>query len=676
MPPSASVENTAGRRADTGRWTIVLFAVALYEALYVGGGIFHTTAPNVIGIAGFLAILVVGTPQLAIWNRFTFRIAAWPLAALLVACLVHPGATEFTDLTKFSLFYVLIIVFSSTLREPVHRTPLFSFYRFLVIVPLAASVVIGGDQNVLGDVRMAGLFVNGNSLALLALLLPSILPPEASRTQRLAVDICALAIIIMTRTSGALLAYVLGASLGRLNARRAIVFACLGLVVAVLVILNFHEVLGALSHSRATERVALQAQAIADASSDLRSGAIDFGTMSREYGASVLSGVWRLVHWSRILDTFAHGGWDVWSFGFGPGSAHLQLEKLPHNDYLRVLYEQGVVGLVAFGAFYLSVLRRIAPHCRTVVIAYLIYSLSENNLDNFLFSALFSLMIATNLSALPQQHLSRSRRRWRGFAPVALSLVLLASCGSRCDVDSHATPAPAAVAVNSLQTVLGDMFGEHEGIPHGVPDSLDWKRVPRLRLQRIPNGFNAITAWGQIYEDENGIAATNTRVELRHLRTYVLLRSDGHWHEVQHPGALIGKAYREDFRMDVGDATLPPDVRVKGEQLAAKLVAGRNYHFYPPRRAAIDPSDVRGVFVTVQARLVVDDSTKADDRERARLLLSVGADAYTSRDAPYSKDSNRGIGLGRFKYVTREWRAFNMITLPAEEARRVPPPLE
>lgn len=68
---------------------------------------------------------------------------------------------------------------------------------------------------------------------------------------------------------------------------------------------------------------------------------------------------------------------------------------------------------------------------------------------------------------------------------------------------------------NSLETIISDMQGLHEGRMHGVPDSDDWARGPRLGMGNNPGNFRAIIAWGQVYEAAEGNPATNSRVKIK-----------------------------------------------------------------------------------------------------------------------------------------------------------------
>jgi hypothetical protein len=80
--------------------------------------------------------------------------------------------------------------------------------------------------------------------------------------------------------------------------------------------------------------------------------------------------------------------------GFGIGSSPQILGKLPHNEYLRMLFEQGLLGLGLFLFTWSKLIRTAHPEVRYVGIIIAIYSFSENNLDNFPFMALFVLCLS------------------------------------------------------------------------------------------------------------------------------------------------------------------------------------------------------------------------------------------------------------------------------------------
>ena len=208
----------------------------------------------------------------------------------------------------------------------------------------------------------------------------------------------------------------------------------------------------------------------------------------------------------------------------------------------------------------------------------------------------------------------------------------------------------------------------------GVPDSYSWASGPEA-VTKFPTNFSAFMAWGQVYEDRQGNPATNSRVQLANLEAWVLRHSTGVWERVQATTAMEGGAFREDF---TGNQANPADERAELDgSTSVTAGGGRNYHFWVPGgRASVPSSDISGMVVTVDTRLVLDDERKRDDRGSARYLVGVGADLwldlFVGHDPPRTI---RGLGLGRMIRVTSEWRTATFTTLDGSELQAHPPPL-
>ena len=67
---------------------------------------------------------------------------------------------------------------------------------------------------------------------------------------------------------------------------------------------------------------------------------------------------------------------------------------LPHNEYLRMLFEQGIVGFLLFIFVWYRIIMTAPREVRYIGLIVAIYSFSENNLDNFPFMALFILCLS------------------------------------------------------------------------------------------------------------------------------------------------------------------------------------------------------------------------------------------------------------------------------------------
>ena len=229
---------------------------------------------------------------------------------------------------------------------------------------------------------------------------------------------------------------------------------------------------------------------------------------------------------------------------------------------------------------------------------------------------------------------------------------------------------------NSIDEIVNDMKLPHEARPHGVPDDMSWSKKPRIAMGNEPGDWTAMITWGQVYESAAGNKATNTRVEIRNIQAWYLSKKDNKWHLWQKTKAVNGAAYREDFAHDTNkpaDLEVTPDCTV-----TITCGDGYNFHFWPTTgRVSIDPDDIAGVFSTVQARLVLDNAEGPDDRDQAEYLLSMGADYWVALDTGWNYwKTNGDCGIGRFKYVTEDWKAFNMHTMTEKEIRKNPPPIE
>lgn len=253
---------------------------------------------------------------------------------------------------------------------------------------------------------------------------------------------------------------------------------------------------------------------------------------------------------------------------------------------------------------------------------------------------------------------------FKRFLLLLISMLLLGSC--------MAQSAPADIP-NSIDIVVSDMKLPHEGLPHGVPVSYGWQAKPEMEHGNAPGTFQAMIPWGQLYVDANGNPAKNTRVEIRNMQAYMLSKKDGKWHLLSESKQVQGAAYVEDF---VHDAHKPADLRTESDgSISVTAGGGYNFHFWGTR-VVIDPSDVAGIFATVQARLVVGDASLPDDLTQARYLLSVGGDYWSTLDAKWDDfKTNHGIAIGRFRYVRPQWQSFNMTTVPEATLRLNPPPL-
>lgn len=109
-------------------------------------------------------------------------------------------------------------------------------------------------------------------------------------------------------------------------------------------------------------------------------------------GSTDLSGFFRLIHWTNIWDIYSSGSLGTLIFGYGPGQTPslTYAEMVPHNDYLRILVEYGLINFAIFVCFLVYVRGALkTPPARVLFVVLCIYFFSENLLDSFTSMTLF-----------------------------------------------------------------------------------------------------------------------------------------------------------------------------------------------------------------------------------------------------------------------------------------------
>jgi O-antigen ligase len=124
---------------------------------------------------------------------------------------------------------------------------------------------------------------------------------------------------------------------------------------------------------------------------------VQFASLSYErlyhyLGTTDLSLAFRIKHWHDLIDILASAPIFNSVFGMGVG-ASIRLSQAilpPHNDYLRMLFECGIVTFVGFVALLAIMLAKLGRRWETIpFLAIALYLFSENLVDNFLAMAVF-----------------------------------------------------------------------------------------------------------------------------------------------------------------------------------------------------------------------------------------------------------------------------------------------
>ena len=246
-----------------------------------------------------------------------------------------------------------------------------------------------------------------------------------------------------------------------------------------------------------------------------------------------------------------------------------------------------------------------------------------------------------------------------------------------------------AVSGSAIDQVIADMSSPSEAMV--IDPRFDWQYNPKITMHAprgdaIPSWWtgdrptwtSAVLSWFTAFEAQ-GNKATNTRVQLKDLRFYVLSESTRKWTQVDLSAAPDLNLWKYPF-----DYAAPASGSgVRKESVGGISVKPKypNFHHGWGNAKSINPQDVRAVFATIDFRLGVDDAAKADDRAQARYVVDVGADYYPDMKLKWSLNYAPGVGNGRMMLATPDWRTATMLVpnknygSTMAEMKTNPPPL-
>lgn len=395
FPAPAWAWSAGGETPDGEKlWSWIGWAFALYWALVAASALTHQHGLNTIG-----GVLILATLAWALLERLWVKVDAAVLAAvaamLLPAAQMLLGATQSGQAIFKYESLCAVIAISRLLRLPLASR---LQKRWLLAAPVLLILMISvalPPGAAADEARHAGVFVNPNNLALIPFLLLFLIDDRRDPWPvRIGVHAIVIAVLVFSATSGATLAYLIGMAI-HLRTRLAPGWKIVALAVALACVgmLGLLALRGdnLLPETRLTKQIALMGDQFQTV---MQGGYISYYQEERMLGPGATSGIWRLEHWRHTLITYADGTPAQQIFGFGVGASPLLLPNYPHNEYLRVLFERGMLGAALFFIMWRCILRTAPASVRYVFLMVAIYCFSENNFDNFPFMSLFVLFLS------------------------------------------------------------------------------------------------------------------------------------------------------------------------------------------------------------------------------------------------------------------------------------------
>lgn len=388
---------TVGNMSEDFRWGYIISLYCVYIAILWIGELVHAHWASSLGAALFLAGLY------GKYWRFLFNLKPGLMLFCVVLCIVLPlipvisfdekmMGNAYQELIKYFALNFLILLGMSLPLTPLTRAKRAWVLYGMILAFLLSGWIVAPVRVAAApvayavDERVKGFLVNGNSFALMAMVLLFLV--DEKRSGRLIWtmnQVLVLFLVYLSHTSGALLAYLVGmiyrflfgSSRFPVLARWATVSAGLVLAVTIFVSIPPHT-FKAVDATTAKIKLAYNNIDLV-----LTAKPIDFYEFIQKNGEDVTSGLWRLYHWNLIIQKFSDFPVENILFGYGIGTMESVFYLKAHNDYLRFLFQTGLVGLLLNLIVWGTLYRRMDVSYRWVVIMIAFFCISENNYDNF-----------------------------------------------------------------------------------------------------------------------------------------------------------------------------------------------------------------------------------------------------------------------------------------------------
>lgn len=128
---------------------------------------------------------------------------------------------------------------------------------------------------------------------------------------------------------------------------------------------------------------------------------VSYGNLAHQIGSDDLSFLFRIKHWFNIIIIHNNSDLIYWLFGHGNDSiiTLTKAELRAHNDYIRLLFEVGIIYLIVFISFNIYLLKRIGLNIYAFpFLIVLLYFFTENLIDNFLAMSLLYYFVGSILA--------------------------------------------------------------------------------------------------------------------------------------------------------------------------------------------------------------------------------------------------------------------------------------
>ena len=199
--------------------------------------------------------------------------------------------------------------------------------------------------------------------------------------------------------------------------------------------------------------------------------------------------------------------------------------------------------------------------------------------------------------------------------------------------------------------------------PNGDNTSNNWS--PDNSALKAAGFWNAAMPWVVIYPGVSH-AATNTRVEISNFICMVYSNSQKNWVDLTSNDTKIPTS-ENSYNFNLLSVSGSADSRIEASgNVSYKLNGSKNPIKFSLNPKKIYGDDVGGIFITCDAKLVLDNAGGADDRASAHLLISVGANympSISNVDADFYPVGIPKVCGSKFSLITNTNKTFYSVPI-------------
>jgi hypothetical protein len=387
---STSLTRTVRKADREFSWRPIFIYYCFYIAIVFIGDAFHYHT-NTVGGCVFLLLISWRYWQYLLRMKIDalFYCALFSVLISIIPVAFYDYSTfaaTYNELIKYYALIFIIVIGNALPLSPITRNR-DSFADALQIILLAYLIIgwvwPGGSGVVLG--RVKGFLPNPNGFALTAMMLLFVIKGDVGKLRLYATHAIVICLIYVSHTSGAILGYTAGFFYRLIywDTARNVVAKIIGSLVIVSIILGIFLFIPSKTFVPMDNLMKKIAVIKEHWNSIEENKSVSYYDIVSQEGEDVTSGLWRIKQWQRIMNVFFHSDLDKVIFGHGVGITDVMFQHKSHNDYLRILFETGIIGFVFNLSLWLILFQRMDKSCRWVPIMVAIYCITENNYDDF-----------------------------------------------------------------------------------------------------------------------------------------------------------------------------------------------------------------------------------------------------------------------------------------------------